>query len=365
MKQKLGKILVIGLCFLGLFTLRVRGDYEDASQLVEVGELEEAVQDYGLGEVEGVDLEDGLSSLLLQANDALWSVVKDALKSGALLLVIVVLCSLASGTYEGIKWTGNLDVIPMVGAIAITGVAVTDVNGLIGMGREVLYSMETFSKVLLPTLATATAASGMAAGAVARQVATVFFSDILLSLIDGLLLPLVYLYIGACVAHGALGNEGFKRIAALLKWVITTTLTSIMLAFVAYLSLSGVVAGSTDALAVKATKLAISGMVPVVGGILSDATETVLVGAGFLKQSIGIFGLLGVLSMCLIPFLQLGVHYLTYKVTAALSATVAEGRVAGLIDSIGGAFGIVLGMTGASAFLLLVSIVSAISAVSV
>ena len=102
-------------------------------------------------------------------------------------------------------------------------------------------------------------------------------------------------------------------------------------------------------------------MVPVVGGILSDAAETVLAGAGVLKNAVGVFGMLTILSICLVPFLQLGIHYLTYKLTGALAATVADGRVAGLIDQIGSAFGLVLGMTGASALLLLVSMVSAVS----
>ena len=39
----------------------------------------------------------------------------------------------------------------------------------------------------------------------------------------------------------------------------------------------------------------------------------------------------------------------------------ADGRVAGLIDGIGGAFGLILGMTGASALLLLVSMVASVS----
>ena len=110
----------------------------------------------------------------------------------------------------------------------------------------------------------------------------------------------------------------------------------------------------------KAAKFAVSGIVPVVGSILSDAAETVLAGAGlFEKNSVGVFGMLAVLSMCVIPFLQLGVHYLAYKLTAALSRHGGGGRVAGLIDNIGGAFGLVLGMTGACALLLLVSMISA------
>ena len=78
----------------------------------------------------------------------------------------------------------------------------------------------------------------------------------------------------------------------------------------------------------------------------------------------GIVGLLVVLAICLGPFLQLGFHYLTYKLAAALTGTVADPRLSGLLDSIGGAFGLVLGMTGACALLLLISLVSAVAAVT-
>ena len=59
----------------------------------------------------------------------------------------------------------------------------------------------------------------------------------------------------------------------------------------------------------------------------------------------GVAGLLVVLTICLTPFLRLALQYLTYKVTAALCATVAQPRLSQLIDAIGGAFGLVLGMT--------------------
>ena len=57
----------------------------------------------------------------------------------------------------------------------------------------------------------------------------------------------------------------------------------LLLAFVGYLTASGAIAGSVDAAAVKTAKLAISRAIPVVGGILADASETVLAGAGGLR----------------------------------------------------------------------------------
>ena len=89
-----------------------------------------------------------------------------------------------------------------------------------------------------------------------------------------------------------------------------------------------------------------------------------LAGAGVLKGTVGVVGMLVVLAICLTPFLQLALHYLAYKLAAALAGTVDHSRLGALMDSIGGAFGLLLGMTGSCALMLLLSIVSAVSAVA-
>lgn len=305
------------------------------------------------------DFENGLAEVFAAGAEVTGGVLKEALRSGMLLLIIVLIAGIAEGAAEcGAKHV--IQAVPIAASLAITSVSIADTNSLIGLGQETISKIEAFSKVLFPTVAAAMAASGSPGAAAARQAAAVLFSDILVSLINHFLLPIVYGYIAASVVSAVTGNEGVKRIAAMLKWLVTTILTLVLLAFVGYLTVSGVIAGKADALTIKATKFAVSGMVPVVGGILSDATETILAGAGILKNSIGVFGMLVVLSMCVVPFLQLAVHYLVYKLVAVLSSVIGNSRVVGLIDGIGGAFGLVLGMTGASALVLLISMVSAI-----
>ena len=358
---------VLLLLFSGQTALALEGDEILRSQAgaLDLDGLRRAAEEYAPDVVWTAmpDLNSGLASLLDTGTGALQGVVQKALRSGLLLLAIVLMASLAEGASAG--GSGKVfRAAPLAAALAITAVAVADANSLIGLGREAIGKMEVFSKVLLPTVAAATAASGAPVGAAARQMAAMLFSDVLMTLINRVFLPLIYAYIAACTAHAATGNEGLKRIATTLKWVVTTLLTTVLLAFVAYLTVSGIIAGSADAVTIKAAKFTVSSLVPVVGGILSDAAETVLASAGILKNAVGVFGMLVVLGMCVLPFLQLGVHYLIYKMTAALSATVADSRAAGLIDGIGGAFGLVLGMTGACALLMLVTMVSAIKVVS-
>ncbi len=359
-------VLVVAALLCGrAFALESDEILRSQADALELEDLERSAEDYApeMDWTQTPDLDGGLSSLLETGTGALRGVVRKALHSGVLLLTIVLLAGLAEGAAA--CGTGKtIQAVPVAAALAITAVSVADANTLIGLGREVMEGMEQFSKVLLPTITAAVAASGSPGGAAARQMATMLFSDVLMTLINRVLLPLVYAYIAACTAYAAVGNAGLKRIAATLKWVVTSILTTVLLAFIGYLSVSGVIAGTTDAVTLKAAKFTVSSVVPVVGGILSDAAETVLAGAAILKNSVGVFGMLVVLGMCVIPFLQLGVHYLTYKVTAALSATVADSRLVSLIDGIGGAFGLVLGMTGACALLLLISMVSAVSVTS-
>lgn len=314
----------------------------------------------GYGVRQGESLDRGLSNLFSDALSQAGALFRASLSTAMKLTAVVLLCALAESARVG----EGFQAVTVAGALAITALTMTDMAAMIGLGRDTLGRMESFSALLLPAMAVLTAATGGVTAAAARQGATVLFSQLLITAMDRLLVPLVYAFVAVCCAHAAVGNPGLKKVADLIKSAVTFVLTALLLAFVGYLTASGAIAGSVDAAAVKAAKLAISRAVPVVGGILADASESVLAGAGALRGTVGAAGLVVVLAICITPFLRLAVQYLVYKGAAALCATVAQPQLAGLIDAIGSAFGLVLGMTGAGALVMLVSLVSAIAAVA-
>lgn len=338
---------------------------EEQTQALGLDQLEEAGEAYtGQAEI-GEDLDVGQSfrHMARQGKEALGEVVKTSVRSCVLLLGVTLLCGLAESIRPGEG--DRLGVASLAGTLAIAAVAVGDVHSLLGQGEAAMSNMQTLGDVLLPTVSMATAASGAPAMAAVKHGITILFSDLLLHLIQNLLIPLCYAYVAASVAWAALGNDGLRRIAGLLKWLVTILLSGVLLAFLAYLNLSGVISGGADAATVKAAKFTISNLVPVVGGVISDTAETLLAGASVLRNAAGVFGMLAVLGICVVPFLNLGAHYLMYKCTAALAATASgDGRVTGLIEALGTAFGLILAMTASCAVLLVVAMVSAVSAVT-
>ena len=148
------------------------------------------------------------------------------------------------------------------------------------------------------------------------------FSELLMQLVSKLLIPALYFFLAICAAEAALASELLTEIREFIGWLISKSLRIIVYIFLGFLSITGVISGAADAAAIRATKATLSGMVPVVGGIISDASETLLASASILKSSIGIFGLIVILAICLVPFFQIGIQYLMLKVTSAISGTI-------------------------------------------
>lgn len=352
------KRVVIFLCLTALCVIPSLGAEFSVSGLDEVMEQAES---YGV-EPQG-DLEQGMGNLFSDAAEQVGGLLRASMATGLKLMAVVLLCGLAQSAKLQSSDEG-LSAVNIAGALAITALTMTDMSVMIGLGRDTLGRMEGFSSLLLPVMAVLTAATGGITAAAVRQGVTVMFSQLLMLAMDRLLIPMVYAYVALSCAHAAVGNPGLQKLAGLVKSMVTFLLTAMLLAFVGYLTASGAIAGSVDAAAIKAAKLTISRAIPVVGGILADASESVLAGAGVLRGTVGAVGLVTVLAICLTPFLRLAVQYFVFKITGALSACVAQPRLSHLIEAIGGAFGLVLGMTGAGALILLVSLVSAITVVT-
>lgn len=317
--------------------------------------------DEALGRLEPSDaeLDSGLSRLWDYAVSKLYGAVRQALRPAALVVAVTVICSLAGG----LKTSGGFDYITFGGCTAVTLTALGDVDSVAAMGAEALDGLAALSKALLPTLTTVAAASGAVTSASAKYAASALFLDVLLSAANGLILPLIFAY-AVCVAAGAaIGDSRVAGAASLMKRVCKFGMTALTASFTAYLSISGVVASGADAAATKAAKAVLSTALPVVGKMVSDASESLVAGAGLLRNSVGVFGLLAVLAVCVTPFLQLGIRYLLFKAAAAVAGAVAGDRLGKLIDGIGSVYGMVLGLVGAAAVFLFISILSLIRTV--
>ena len=317
----------------------------------------------GAEAVAGTDLQQGFSDLLGVIQENFQTLLQQGMAGVVRLLVVLLLCGVGECLLQPLREKSSFHFVTLAGTAAVVSVAAGDLTTLMGLGVETVTQLDQFSKALLPALAAATASAGLVGTATVKQMVTVFFCDVLLSAIHGLILPFLSLYIGAAAAGAMLGDSRLDAVARGIRKGITWGLTGLLTAFTLYLSVAGVVSASADAAAVRLTKRAIASAVPVVGNVIAGAAETVLSGAAAVKNSIGVFGVLAVLGTCAAPFLRLGIQYLLYKLAAFAAGTVSSPALVQLVDRLGSAFGLILGMVGSCALLVTVAVLSSLLAV--
>lgn len=245
----------------------------------------------------------------------------------------------------------------LVGVLAASVLLLRSTQSMVALAADTVAELSEYGKLLLPVMAAALASQGGITTSTALYTGTAVFDAVLSAGIAKLLVPMVYIFLTLAVAAAATGEKMLENLRDMLKWLVTWCLKTILTVFTAYISVTGVVSGTTDAATLKATKLTMSGMIPVVGGILSDASEAVIVGAGVVKNAVGVYAMVALIAMWIAPFLQIGVQYLLLKLTSALCGVFEVKPVKELIGAFSTAMGLLLGMTGAVCVLLLISVV--------
>lgn len=298
------------------------------------------------------NLADGILEVLQDALHYIRPDLKEASHVCMRLVAIIILVSILPALPGTSQNTVNL-----AASIAIALILFGSTGSLVNLARTTIIEISNYGKLLLPVMTAAMAAQGAISTSAALYAGTAFFDALLTSLVGKVLTPMVYLYLLLSIASSAVGEQILRKISDTTKWVITWTLKTILYIYTGFITVSGVVSGTTDAATLKAAKLTISGMVPVVGGILSDASEAILVSIGAVKSAAGLYGLFAVLAILIGPFLKLGTHYILLKATGGICSIISNNAASNLIHDFTAAFGLLLAMIGAISLMLFISLV--------
>ena len=108
---------------------------------------------------EGTNLQKGLGVLASQASEQVDAVLHSAFRSAGFMLLVVLFCGTGNTLFQSGQ-SAMTRTADLIGVTVITLVAVSDTASMLGLGREAIGQIDAFSKVLIPTMATATAACG-------------------------------------------------------------------------------------------------------------------------------------------------------------------------------------------------------------
>ena len=273
-------------------------------------------------------------------------------------LMMIIICLLIACGQTFLSRSPHKTAFEITGALAISMLGAVQVNACVPEGIRIAEALSAFSTQVLPVLSAAATASGAITSAGAKYVIAATALSLFGAGAETVLLPALYLFAAASITGCVLQNELLMTLAGLMKRVLRLLLIATAALFTAYLGLTGILNGAADAAAAKAAKAAISTALPVVGGIMADAADTLTSGAALLCSGVGIFGVLCTAAICLLPYASFALHYLLYQAAAELCTSFSAPRINSLLRCFSDLYGMLLGILGTLSFIIFASIVS-------
>ena len=232
---------------------------------------------------------------------------------------VVAVSSLFSGL-EGTAQSLSLrQTYHSVAVLAAGSALLMPLLSLIEQVSRAVDSVAVFMAGYIPVYGVILAAGGAPTGAVSYQTTLLAAAELLTWLIRAGVFPvlLVSLAMGCtgAVADGFCLSSVSQTLYKGILWALG--LLSTLFSWV--LSLQQMVSAAADGLGSRAVKFSLSSLVPVVGGLLSEAYATVAGCAGLLRSTVGCFGLVAVVGIVLPPLISC----ICWTVSLSLSGTAA------------------------------------------
>ncbi len=220
-------------------------------------------------------------------------------------LLAVVLLSAMFGGLQGLSDRPPLrQTYHTVSVLAAAGLLLTSFVSLLRSVWRAVDSVQVFMAAFVPVYGGVIVASGSPSGGLSYQTLLLAAAELLTQSIRSVVLPvlLVSLALGCVgtVAEGFCLSAFSRSFYSVVLWGLGLFSTL----FSGVLSVQQMVAAASDTVSSRVVKFSLSGAVPVVGGLMSEAYSTVIGCAGLLRSTVGGFGVLATLAIVLPPLLS-------------------------------------------------------------
>lgn len=289
-----------------------------------------------------------------------WNILGSELKSGinmlGTILVIIVIHSILKSVVESLGNEDTGKIAYFVQFILIVVILMKSYSEILKNINETITMLTDFTYILMPLLITIMTATGnFVSGGVIQPLilfAITFIGKFIVSIIFPILIVSTVLGIVSNLSDKIQVEKLSKYFKSTIVWVLCIVLTI----FTGILSLETSLTKGVDQISAKTTKAAISSFVPVVGKILGDTVETVFGCAGIIKNAVGFVGVIGVVSICILPVIRVGILTLTYYLASGFCEIIADKKIVNILEQMGDTFKILFGILTSISLMMIIAI---------
>lgn len=273
--------------------------------------------------------------LIASLKDLLLYEVRSALFVSVEILAVCIIAGLLKNLSGSFGTKGISDIAGFVCMISIVGLTMVQFHEVYNMTLDAVKTLTYTMEILLPIMigiliAMGQVTTGSIMSPLILSAITAFQHIIKNIIIPGVFFSAIFTLLN-CITEKDYVNQMAKLIrkAALYGTGLIVTVMS------GIISIQGLITKTSDGLIISTAKYSIDAFIPIVGGFTADTVELFLTCMGSIKSIVGLFGILMIGVLILIPILKTLAIAWIYKITACIIEPIASKKIAEGVSDIG------------------------------
>ncbi len=289
---------------------------------------------------------------------AVLSIFWEGLKDYMPIIASIISISILGGMVSNLKPMTNGKSIGNIIHFVTYGIVIiflgTSLVQIIKITTTTLTTIKNMYDEIFPILLTLLTAVGGTVSVGIYQPAIALISNLVVSLITCILLPMFIFSMVFSIVGNLSNNIKLDKFVSFLQSAFKWTIGLCFTIFLGFVSIQGVMAGAVDGLSIRTAKYAIKSYVPIVGGYVSDGLSIIMASSVLIKNAIGGVGLFLLLSTIISPVLNLVIFMFSLKFMSAIIEPIGDKKSANFISDLSKSLSLLVALLVAVAFMYLV-----------
>lgn len=260
--------------------------------------------------------------------------ILDILPTILTIVAIAILYSLLGGFTSGFVQKPTEKLIYFATYSTMILIVMVEVGKVIKLTTNTISNISILMQAIFPILLTMTTLlGGVTTSAVFKPMMTTLVT-IITVFISKIIIPMFIAVIAFSIVGNLTKSVKLDKLTEFFKSSATYILGGVFSLFVAFLTFQGLTGGVIDSISIKTAKFAMQSYIPVLGGYLSDGFDLMLASLVLIKNSIGVIGLIMILSIIALPTIKIIVLSLGLKLASGIIEPVCDNKFSKMLSNI-------------------------------
>lgn len=252
-------------------------------------------------------------------------------KSFLPIVALVILSALVSALKDSFESESFSEILNFILIICLSGSVFFAVRECFNLAKTFLDEIHLYMFTMMPIMASLSTASGNITSAAVNSAGIYVILNVVQIISSSVIFPILQICYSLSLAKSLTNTVNLEGVTSYIRSIMNWIFVFIMTVLVAVLLFQNILASSADTVVARTIKFTMSSFIPVIGGVISEASRTIMGSIGAVKSVTGIFGILVIVVTLFPPLITIALHKFMLSLSGAFALVLGMDRQAGFL----------------------------------